>query len=245
MTEEPVLALTSVSRQFGSGATAVSAVQDATLSVYAGEVIAIVGPSGSGKSTLLSIMGGLLKPDTGEVYVAGSPLREMSESARARLRRTRIGFIFQKFNLLKALTALENVEVGPRLAGFKPPDVHERATQALREVGLQTRAHALPHDLSGGQQQRVAVARALATEPALILADEPTGSLDSANGRIVLDMICTHVHRCRAAAVIVTHDQRALAFVDRELLMEDGVLTGRPPRTPVAAIEERVSCASH
>jgi putative ABC transport system ATP-binding protein len=245
MTEEPVLTLTSVSRQFGSGATAVSAVQDATLSMYAGDVIAIVGPSGSGKSTLLSIMGGLLKPDTGEVYVAGSPLRAMSESARARLRRTRIGFIFQKFNLLKALTALENVEVGPRLAGFDAPEVHERATQALREVGLQTRAHALPHDLSGGQQQRVAVARALATEPALILADEPTGSLDSANGRIVLDMICTHVHRCRAAAVIVTHDHRALAFVDRELVMEDGVLTGRPQRVTAAAIEERVSCASH
>jgi putative ABC transport system ATP-binding protein len=239
MTQDLVLALTSVSRQFGCGATAVRAVSRVTLRVYADQVIAIMGPSGSGKSTLLSIMGGLLKPDTGDVYIDGTSLQAMSETGLARLRRTQIGFIFQKFNLLKALTALENIEIALRLAGLTALETRRRAAQALGEVGLEARADALPRDLSGGEQQRVAVARALAAGPALILADEPTGSLDSANGRVVLDMICSHVHRCRAAAVVVTHDHRVLPFVDRQLWLEDGVLTGEHERPP-----QPTSCCS-
>jgi putative ABC transport system ATP-binding protein len=224
MTPEPILALTSVSRCFGSGATAVRAVKRATLSVSPGEVVAIMGPSGSGKSTLLAIMGGLLLPDTGEALIAGRPLQRLSARDLAQLRRLHVGFIFQNFNLLKALTAVENVELSLRLAGMSVTAARGRALRALETMGLGDRALALPRQLSGGEQQRVAVARALAPSPAVILADEPTGSLDSANGRTVIDMICAHVHNSGAAAVIVTHDHRISAAVDRQLWMEDGIL---------------------
>jgi putative ABC transport system ATP-binding protein len=221
---EPILALARVHRSFGHGPTAVRAVKDATLAVRPGEVVAIMGPSGSGKSTLLSIMGGLLTPDGGEVTVAGEPLGPLPPEARARLRRRAIGFVFQKFNLLRALSALENVALGLHLAGVTGAAGRERAARALANVGLAARAHALPRDLSGGEQQRVAVARALAPEPVLILADEPTGSLDSANGRLVVDLLRAHVHAHDAAAVVVTHDHRLRSAVDRVLWMEDGVL---------------------
>jgi putative ABC transport system ATP-binding protein len=223
----PVLVLTDVSRRFGEGAAAVHAVRAATFGITPGEVVAIMGPSGSGKSTLLSIMGGLLVPDAGTVVIAGQDLGSLSGGALAGLRRTRLGFIFQKFNLLRALTGRENVEVGLLLAGMAPAAARVRAEEALAEVGLARRAHALPRDLSGGEQQRVAVARALAPAPALVLADEPTGALDSASGRLVIDLICAHVHRRGAAAVIVTHDHRVTAVVDRVLWMEDGVLSER------------------
>ena len=224
MKSEPARALTSVSRHFGNGATAVSAVRGATLRVSAGEVVAIMGPSGSGKSTLLSIMGGLLTPDTGEAIIAGQVLQRLSTRALAQLRRMRVGFVFQNFNLLKALTALENVELSLRLAGIPAAEARRRAAAALAQIGLGARAHAVPRQLRGGEQQRVAVARALATSPAVILADEPTGSLDSANGRTVVEMICAHAHHAGAAVVIVTHDHRVSAAVDRQLWMEDGIL---------------------
>ncbi len=224
LADAPVLVLSAVSRRFGEGATAVHAVRNATIRVDAGEVVAIMGPSGSGKSTLLSIMGGLLLPDTGAVAIAGHDLAALSPATLAGLRRTRLGFVFQKFNLLRALTALENVELGLELAGVAPATARQHAAAALAEVGLAARAHALPRDLSGGEQQRVAVARAVAPGPALILADEPTGALDSASGRLVIDLVCTHVHRRGAAAVVVTHDHRVATAVDRVLHMEDGVL---------------------
>ncbi len=219
MSPRSVLVLAGVSRRYGHGATAVTAVRAASLEVGAGEVVGIMGPSGSGKSTLLSIMGGLLAPDTGDVTIAGRSLRHTPPAQLARLRRGRVGFVFQRFNLLKALSARENVELGLRLAGFGAADAAARVADALARLGLTARASALPCDLSGGEQQRVAVARALAPEPSLVLADEPTGSLDAANGRAIIDMVCAHAHQHDAATVIVTHDLRVQAAVDRLLWM--------------------------
>jgi putative ABC transport system ATP-binding protein len=194
--------------------------------VLPGEVVAIMGPSGSGKSTLLCLIGGLLAADSGDVEIGGRLLRDLSPAALAGLRRTHIGFIFQNFNLLKGLTALENVELGLKLAGATRADARDRAGPALERVDLAGCAHRLPRDLSGGEQQRVAVARALAPEPDLILADEPTGNLDSTNGRAAIDMLCAHAHRAGAGVVVVTHDERVTAVTDRRLWMEDGVLRG-------------------
>jgi len=231
-TAPPIIALRGVSRRFGDGGTAVRAVRDATFAIAAGEVAAIMGPSGSGKSTLLSLMGGLLDPDSGVVALAGQDLGALPPAARTQLRRTRFGFVFQKFNLLKALTALENVEIGLLLAGMPPSEARPRALRALAEVGLAPRQGHLPKDLSGGEQQRVAVARALAPLPSLILADEPTGALDSVSGRLVIDLIRNHVHERGAAAVIVTHDHRVATVVDRLLWMEDGALHERSDAIP-------------
>jgi len=225
MIETPAcLELRHVSRRFSSGATEVLAVRDATVSITPGETVAVMGPSGSGKSTLLCLMGGLLRPDSGEVRVAGRSLAVLSEREQCRLRRTRIAFVFQHFNLLKALSALENVELALHLAGVAGPAARDRARQALLGVGLGPRAHALPRDLSGGEQQRVAVARALAPAPSVILADEPTANLDSASGRTVIELLSGEARRRGAAVVIVTHDQRLRAVVDRILWMEDGRL---------------------
>jgi putative ABC transport system ATP-binding protein len=224
MSDEPLLAACGVRRRLGHGAAAVEAVRDATLAVAAGETVAVMGPSGSGKSTLLCLLSGLLVPDGGEVVVAGRALHALGESARTRLRRSTMGFVFQRFNLLKALTALENVEIALRIAGVDSAAARRRALVALEAVGLAARARALPRDLSGGEQQRVAIARALAPAPSVILGDEPTGSLDSTNGRDVVAMIRAHVRAHGAAAVIVTHDHRVAAAVDRRLWMEDGVL---------------------
>jgi putative ABC transport system ATP-binding protein len=192
--------------------------------VSAGEVVSIMGPSGSGKSTLLSIMGGLLVPDSGDVAIAGRSLDKMSSDALAQVRRTSIGFIFQKFNLLRALTALENVELGLSLAGLSRAEVRRRANAALQEVNLGGCADRLPRDLSGGEQQRVGIARALAPAPALVLADEPTGNLDSANGRAAIETLCARAHRRGTAVVVVTHDHRVSSMVDRRFWMEDGVV---------------------
>jgi putative ABC transport system ATP-binding protein len=226
VTPPPVAVVTSVSRRFGQGSTAVTAVQSASLCVLPGEVVSIMGPSGSGKSTLLCLIGGLLVPDSGEVQIGGRSLRDLSRADRARLRRMHVGFIFQNFNLLKGLTALENVELGLRLAGCTGADARERAEPALDRVDLADCAHRRPRDLSGGEQQRVAVARALAPEPDLILADEPTGNLDSSSGRAAIDMLSAHAHRAGAAVVVVTHDNRVSAVADRQFWMEDGVLRG-------------------
>jgi putative ABC transport system ATP-binding protein len=224
MKPEPILSVTSISRRFGRGTTAVRAVRDVTLDVFPGEVISIMGPSGSGKSTLLSMMGGMLVPDTGEVAIAGRSLANLRVDDLTRVRRTSIGFVFQNFNLLKALSAVENVEVGLHLSGLPRREVRQQALGGLDEVGLAHCAHRLPRDLSGGEQQRVAIARALAPAPALILADEPTGNLDSANGRAAVDMLRAHAHHRGAGVVVVTHDHRVGGVVDRQLWMEDGVL---------------------
>jgi len=224
MTGTPCLELRKVSRRFSSGATEVAAVRDASVSIAPGETVAVMGPSGSGKSTLLCLMGGLLRPDAGEVVIDGRLLAALPEREQCHLRRTRIAFVFQHFNLLKALSALENVELALYLAGVAPPAARDQARQALLGVGLDRRAHALPREMSGGEQQRVAVARALAPAPSVILADEPTANLDSTSGRTVMELLCSQARRRGAAVVIVSHDHRLRAAVDRVLWMEDGML---------------------
>jgi putative ABC transport system ATP-binding protein len=218
------LALEHVRRAYGRGAACVQAVREASFTVRPGELVAVVGPSGSGKSTLLAIVGGLLRPDAGRVWIVGTDVYAAGEARRAALRATALGFVFQGFNLLRALTARENVAVPLALHGLGRAAARARAEASLAEVGIAGRAGALPRDLSGGEQQRVAIARALCTDPALILADEPTANLDAANGALVIDILRRHVRERGAAAVVVTHDHRVLPHVDRVLRMDDGLV---------------------
>ncbi|GAB4255320.1 ABC transporter ATP-binding protein [Deferrisoma sp.] len=198
------------------------ALQGVTFAVRPGEVVAVVGRSGSGKTTLLNLVAGLDRPDRGTVRVAGQDLRALGEHGRTRLRRERLGFVFQFFNLLPTLTARENVLLALELRGRADP---RRADEALEAVGLADKAHRYPHELSGGEQQRVAVARALVKDPAAILADEPTGNLDTRTGDEVLALLCQAARDRGAALVMATHSERAARAADRVLRMADGRLT--------------------
>jgi putative ABC transport system ATP-binding protein len=228
--------LRSVRRTYGTGAGAVTALDDATIGFAAGTFTAIMGPSGSGKSTLLQCAAGLDRPDSGSVVVAGVELTRLSEKRLTLLRRDSIGFVFQSFNLLPMLTAAQNVALPLRLAGRRP----DRATvaRALADVGLTGRERHRPGELSGGQQQRVAIARALVTRPAVLFADEPTGALDSATSREVLTMLRDLVDTHRQTIIMVTHDPIAAAYADRVVFLADGrpvgELTG-PTAETVAA----------
>jgi putative ABC transport system ATP-binding protein len=194
------------------------------LRVAAGETVAIMGPSGCGKSTLLYLLGGLDRPTSGEVWLAGQNLTPMSERGLARLRRERIGFVFQAFHLMDELTAVENVELPALLDGRAPRTARRRATGLLERVGLADRAKFLPAQLSGGQRQRVAIARALVADPELVLADEPTGNLDSAATAEVLRLF-GQLHAAGQTLVIVTHDPQVAATADRMISMRDGAFT--------------------
>jgi putative ABC transport system ATP-binding protein len=201
------------------------ALRGANLEVTTGEVVAIVGKSGSGKTTLLNLLAGLDRPSRGTIEVEGRDLGSLGEGGRTELRRKRLGFIFQFFNLLPTLTAFENVFLSLELAAH--PDRH-RALEALAAVGLAGKESRYPHELSGGEQQRVAIARAMVKQPILILADEPTGNLDSATGDQVIDLLS---QRCRLSAmtlVMVTHSLVTCRYADRMLRMVDGVITGEP-----------------
>jgi putative ABC transport system ATP-binding protein len=214
--------LENVVKSYGRGETAVRAVAGVSLAVAPREFVAIVGPSGSGKSTLLHLMAGLDLPDAGQVFVGGQPLAELSDDAVTVLRRRRIGVVFQFFNLLPMLTAEENVALPLVLDGVRLRAARPRARAMLERVGLGHRARHRPDQLSGGEMQRVAIARALVTGPLVLLADEPTGNLDSHTGEEILALVREMAERHGQAVVMVTHDARAAAHAQRVLAMRDG-----------------------
>jgi putative ABC transport system ATP-binding protein len=208
-------------KEYGNGEGLVRAVDEVDLEVARGETLSIMGPSGCGKSTLLHLLGGLDRPSAGELWLAGRRVDRFSERALAQLRRHEVGFVFQAYHLMDELTAQENVELPALLAGRSPGEARRRARHLLDQVGLAERAEHLPSALSGGQRQRVAIARALANEPLLVLADEPTGNLDSAATLEVLRLF-EALHDAGLTLVIVTHDERIAATADRLISMRDG-----------------------
>lgn len=218
---DAVLRLIGVTQQYGAGPTSVSALSGVDLDVSRGELVAVMGASGSGKSTLLSIAGGLATPTTGEVVIEGEHLSTQSPKQLAALRRRSLGFVFQDFNLIPTLTALENVTLPLELDGFRGRVARRAGRDALASVGLDDKLDSYPDDLSGGQQQRVAIARAVVGGRRLILADEPTGALDSVTGELVLRMLRSRVD-AGAAGILVTHEARHAAFADRIVFLRDG-----------------------
>jgi ABC-type lipoprotein export system ATPase subunit len=208
-------------KEYGREAGLVRAVDHVDLDVAPGETLAIMGPSGCGKSTLLHLLGGLDRATAGELWLAGQRIDHMSERGMAGLRRDAVGFVFQAFHLMDELTAVENIELPGLLAGRSPRAARRRATELLEQVGLADRARHLPSQLSGGQRQRVAIARALANEPLIVLADEPTGNLDSEATLDVLRLLDS-LHEAGQTVVIVTHDSRIAATADRLISMRDG-----------------------
>ncbi|MGI9005511.1 MAG: ABC transporter ATP-binding protein [Streptosporangiaceae bacterium] len=217
--------VTGVSRTFGGGRTAVRALRDVSCTVRAGDLTALVGRSGSGKTTLLNIIGGLDGPTAGSVRVAGLDVSGMNERERIAFRRQTVAFIFQAFGLIPILSAAENAGVPLRIAGVPAREREERVGLMLALVGLSGHAGQRPNELSGGQQQRVAIARALAGRPKLLIADEPTGQLDSATGRQILRLIRTVVRSEGITALIATHDPVLIDLADSALRLDDGVLT--------------------
>jgi putative ABC transport system ATP-binding protein len=216
--------MTRVTKTYAQGEAELRALDEVTLDVRSGELALFVGPSGSGKTTLLSIMGCILRPTSGTVQVLGDDVTRLPQRELPAVRRERIGFIFQAFNLFPTLTALQNVALALDVKGVSGRAARDRAASLLDEVGLGARLHAYPADLSGGQQQRVAIARALAGDPPIILADEPSAALDSHSGRVVMDLLQRLAHERGRAVAIVTHDNRMLAYADRMVKMEDGHL---------------------
>jgi putative ABC transport system ATP-binding protein len=219
--DTPVLRARGLRKEYGKGEGLVRAVDGVDLDVSAGETVAIMGPSGCGKSTLLHLFGGLDRPSGGEVLLNDRRIDNLSEKALARLRRTDVSYVFQSFHLMDELTAVENVELPALLAGRSPRAARRRAEQLLDQLGLAGRSRFLPSALSGGQRQRVAVARALSNEPLVVLADEPTGNLDTAATLEVLRLF-EELHEYGQTLVIVTHDARIAATADRMLSMRDG-----------------------
>jgi len=220
---EPILRIVNLNKAFFMGET-IYAVSDVNVDIFPGEFVVIMGPSGSGKSTLLSLMGGLDRPISGDVILDGQRFSKLNENGLAILRRKSVGFVFQFFNLVMHLTALENVMLPLRFTGRNPGVVRERARELLAMVGLEARADHLPTQLSGGEQQRVAIARALANEPSVILADEPTGNLDSKTSSQVAELFCRFNQELGQTFVVVSHDKSLADYAHRTLYMYDGQL---------------------
>ena len=246
---DKTLQITHVTKRYGSGTTEVTAVRDVSLSVSPGEIVLIMGPSGSGKTTLLSMLGALLKPTDGTIQLNGTIISALAENQLPDIRLRQFGFIFQDFNLLSALTALENVAIVAELAGTKSGEAKRKAASILTDLGLSERLHFLPEKLSGGEKQRVAIARALVNDPSLILADEPTANLDSKIGHEIMRLLrrIAKEHPTNGGAggrsvVIVSHDQRIKDIADRILWLEDGefkemVTTLAPARNAGVAVD--------
>lgn len=226
-----VLELRQVSKVHGDGASRVQALHPVDLAVEVGSLVAVMGPSGSGKSTLLTIAGALEQPTTGEIRITGELLSSMSPNERARLRRRRIGYVFQDFNLLLGLTAVENVAMPLELDGVPVRRARSSAQAALDRLGIGDKAGRFPDDLSGGERQRVSIARAVVGDRTLLLADEPTGSLDSANGEDVMRLIRAS---CEGgmAGLVVTHDAQLASWADRVIFLRDGRVTDQTGRAP-------------
>jgi putative ABC transport system ATP-binding protein len=218
--DDTMISVRGLSMRLASGGRSVDVLSEVSFEVPAGQFLAIAGPSGSGKSTLLGLIAGLDQPTAGRIEVAGADLTALDEDALARFRRDRIGYVFQSFHLLPTLTAEENVAVPLELAG--EADAAARAAALLAEVGLGERAHHYPVQLSGGEQQRVAVARAMARRPPLLLADEPTGNLDSATGKQIIELLVGLNRRLGTTLVLVTHDTALAAHADRVVTLRDG-----------------------
>lgn len=216
------LQISHVTKRYGAGSTEVTAVRDVSLSVSPGEIVLIMGPSGSGKTTLLSMLGALLKPTEGTIQLNGTMISALEENRLPDIRLKQFGFIFQDFNLLSALTALENVAIVAELAGAKSGEAKRKAASLLTELGLGERLNFPPEKLSGGEKQRVAIARALVNDPRLILADEPTANLDSKIGHEIMRLLRNIAKEQGRSVVIVSHDQRIKDIADRVLWLEDG-----------------------
>jgi putative ABC transport system ATP-binding protein len=241
-----VLETREVRKSFGEGEAAVEALRGVDMGVVAGEMLAIMGRSGSGKSTLLTLLGGVDVPTTGQVLLEGTDLATLKDDDRTLIRRRRIGFVFQAFNLLPILTAEENVALPLELDGIKAEIARERAAKSLELVGLSSRRTHLPGKMSGGEQQRVAIARALVIEPAILLADEPTGNLDSANGKRITQVLRELVDQHGQTIVMVTHDPAVADQADRVIYLADGQVereeTNRvTPVQPRRVVKERTA----
>ena len=217
---EPIIRVRGLQKTYRSGDVPVNALRGLDLNVARGEFLAVVGPSGSGKTTLFHILGGLATPTAGEVWIDGHELQQMSDRQRTELRQRKIGFVFQKYNLLPTLTAKDNIAIAQSLAKvtIRPPGFE----RILKELGIENRLHHHPRALSGGEQQRVAIARALVNQPAILLADEPTGNLDTANSEAVLDILRRLNKTTGQTILMITHNPEAAAFADRIVTMRDG-----------------------
>ncbi|EAC5861478.1 ABC transporter ATP-binding protein [Listeria monocytogenes] len=218
------LIMKNISKNYQDGEQVIEVLKNVSLEVAQGEFVAIVGPSGAGKSTFLSIAGALLSPTEGEIAIGGTTLNNMSEKALTKVRLDKVGFIFQGANLIPYLSVRDQLLVIAELSGEKGSAAKERADKLLQELGLTARQNNYPESLSGGEKQRVAIARALMNDPDIILADEPTASLDASRGHKVVQMIADEVKRKNKAAIMVTHDERVLDLVDRVIRIEDGYL---------------------
>ena len=230
MTTTAVLEADSVVKDLGQGAGLVRALKGVSITLVPGELTLLMGPSGSGKTTLLSILGCIMAPTSGSIKIAGQEIAGLSPEALAKIRRDHMGFIFQSYNLFPTLSAIENVRIALDVRGIRGFGATSRAEEVLRDVGLGHRLMNYPGNLSGGEQQRVAVARAIASSPSIVLADEPTAALDSENGEAVMALLAKVAKDQNRSVLAVTHDQRTLKFADRIIRIEDGRIVGEERR---------------